>query len=260
MKPTAAETSDSKRRFLKACCCAHTCLPPPAQVPKPLMEKRRRDRINRSLETLRVLLLHSAKNEKLRNPKVEKAEILESVVQFLKADLEGGDVTRQKSQRREREEEEEMTTTTTKRASPSHQPNYRDGMMKCLLRVSDFISARSNQLSGAALQNRDLPQRWPALSASPPCHLLGETRVQEAVGPPPRTALPRVELVPAHSLTLSRESASPFGQTAGVCMTSQNPGFVRAFEGSPKSDTARRADPAATHKQATTSGVWRPWP
>ncbi|KAK6466506.1 mRNAion factor HES-7-like [Huso huso] len=228
MKPTAAESPDSKDT---------------KRVPKPLMEKRRRDRINHNLETLRVLLLHSTKEEKLRNPKVEKAEILESVVQFLKAELEGGDVTRQKSQRREREEEEAAMTSSSQR-------NYQEGVRKCLLRVSDFISARSPRLSELAL-----PQR----TASHPCHLLGETRVQEAVGPAQHRAWPRVELMPAHHLSLNRERASHFGQTDGVYVTSQNPCFFRAFEGSPKSDTAHRTDPTATqgpHKQA----VWRPWP
>ncbi|XP_041094127.1 transcription factor HES-7-like [Polyodon spathula] len=219
MKPTA--TSDSKR------------------VPKPLMEKRRRDRINRSLETLRVLLLHSAKNEKLRNPKVEKLEILESVVQFLKAELEGGDITRQKS--RKRDEEEEAMTTTNNRATSSSQLNYQVGVRTCLLRVSDFIHARSQHLNGMAQSNRDLSQR------------VGETGVEEAVGP-----LPRVEPVPAHYLPLSREST--LGQTSGVYTTSQNPGFVRAFEGTPKSDSADPASTHGPHKQATASGVWRPWP
>ncbi|MGH0134862.1 UNVERIFIED_CONTAM: hypothetical protein FKN15_024618 [Acipenser sinensis] len=184
---------------------------------------------------------------KLRNPKVEKAEILESVVQFLKAELEGGDVTRQKSQRREREEEEEEEEAAM---TSSSQRNYQEGVRKCLLRVSDFISARSPRLSQLAL-----PQR----TASHPCHLLGETRVQEAVGPAPHRAWPRVEPMPAHHLSLNRERASHFGQTDGVYVTSQNPGFFRAFEGSPKSDTAHRTDPTATqgpHKQA----VWRPWP
>ncbi|KAK1138169.1 transcription factor HES-7-like [Acipenser oxyrinchus oxyrinchus] len=214
MKPTAAESSDSKET---------------KRVPKPLMEKRRRDRINHNLETLRVLLLQSTKEEKLRNPKVEKAEILESVVQFLKAELEGGDVTRQKSQRREREEEEEEEEAMTS----SSQRNYQEGVRTCLLRVSDFISARSPRLSELAL-----PQR----TASHPCHLLGETRVQEAV-------------MTAHHLSLNRERASHFGQTDGVYMTSQNPGFFRAFEGSPKSDTAHRTDPTAT--RGRTSKRWR---
>ncbi|XP_074936242.1 uncharacterized protein LOC142050928 [Phalacrocorax aristotelis] len=52
---------------------------------KPLMEKRRRDRMNRSLDRLRLLLLAATCDERLRNPKVEKSEILQKTVQFLRA-------------------------------------------------------------------------------------------------------------------------------------------------------------------------------
>ncbi|XP_078526430.1 transcription factor HES-7.1-like [Lissotriton helveticus] len=52
---------------------------------KPVVEKRRRERINSSLETLRILLLEKRPTEKLKNPKVEKADILETAVQFIRA-------------------------------------------------------------------------------------------------------------------------------------------------------------------------------
>ncbi|XP_005313064.1 transcription factor HES-7 [Trachemys scripta elegans] len=51
---------------------------------KPLMEKRRRDRMNRSLERLRLLLLEATQDERLKNPKVEKAEILQKTVHFVR--------------------------------------------------------------------------------------------------------------------------------------------------------------------------------
>ncbi|XP_072833234.1 transcription factor HES-7 isoform X2 [Pogona vitticeps] len=51
---------------------------------KPLVEKRRRDRINRSLEELRLLLLQRTHCQTLKNPKVEKAEILEAAVGYLR--------------------------------------------------------------------------------------------------------------------------------------------------------------------------------
>ncbi|KAM8972544.1 uncharacterized protein RCH25_018279 [Pelodytes ibericus] len=51
---------------------------------KPVIEKKRRDRINQSLEHLRVLLLESTKDESLKNPKTEKVDILTKTVQFLK--------------------------------------------------------------------------------------------------------------------------------------------------------------------------------
>ncbi|KAF1582245.1 UNVERIFIED_CONTAM: Transcription factor HES-7.1-A, partial [Eudyptes pachyrhynchus] len=50
------------------------------QLLKPLMEKRRRDRMNRSLDRLRLLLLAATRDERLQNPKVEKAEILQKTV------------------------------------------------------------------------------------------------------------------------------------------------------------------------------------
>ncbi|XP_039355612.1 transcription factor HES-7 [Mauremys reevesii] len=51
---------------------------------KPLAEKRRRERINRSLEELRVLLLDRTRHQTLQNRKVEKAEILELAVRYLR--------------------------------------------------------------------------------------------------------------------------------------------------------------------------------
>ncbi|OCT59473.1 transcription factor HES-7 [Xenopus laevis] len=51
---------------------------------KPVIEKRRRDRINQSLEHLRTLLLEATHDESLKNPKAEKADILKKTVYFLK--------------------------------------------------------------------------------------------------------------------------------------------------------------------------------
>nr|XP_025037059.1 transcription factor HES-7 [Pelodiscus sinensis] len=54
------------------------------------MEKRRRDRMNRSLERLRILLLEATQDERLKNPKVEKAEILQKTVHFLRTQPPAG--------------------------------------------------------------------------------------------------------------------------------------------------------------------------
>uniref|UniRef100_W5N817 BHLH domain-containing protein n=1 Tax=Lepisosteus oculatus TaxID=7918 RepID=W5N817_LEPOC len=50
---------------------------------KPLVEKKRRDRINQSLEELRALLFNCTHDQRVRNPKLEKAEILELTVSYL---------------------------------------------------------------------------------------------------------------------------------------------------------------------------------
>ncbi|KAL7863187.1 hypothetical protein SRHO_G00121710 [Serrasalmus rhombeus] len=109
------------------------------RVPKPLMEKRRRDRINHSLETLRLLLLESTCNEKLKNPKVEKAEILECVVNFLRAEQQSRSYPANRGKRGRVEYEDEV-------ASPCKRlQSYQDGMRTCLLRVSHFIASKNQE-------------------------------------------------------------------------------------------------------------------
>ncbi|CAL8262952.1 unnamed protein product [Lota lota] len=107
------------------------------RVPKSEIEKRRRDRINNSLETLRLLLLENTCNEKLNNPKVEKAEILESVVDFIKFEIESYSVKRKR-----------CGDSMEEGLSPSCKlPQlYNEGMRSCLLRVGEFISTKSQPI------------------------------------------------------------------------------------------------------------------
>ncbi|TKS72657.1 Transcription factor HES-7.1-B HES-related protein 1-B [Collichthys lucidus] len=151
------------------------------RVTKPLMEKRRRERINHSLETLRLLMLDNTHNEKLKNPKVEKAEILESVVDFLKSETSVGKGHRAVRRVLSGEKREAHARQTT---------NYHDGMRSCLLRVSHFIASKSQELGesgGDAVQgtasspghlHRALMPSPPGDSAalSPP-HLLQHHRI-----------------------------------------------------------------------------------
>ncbi|KAJ8266191.1 hypothetical protein GJAV_G00126980 [Gymnothorax javanicus] len=51
---------------------------------KPAVEKKRRDRINQSLDELRTLLLSHTLDTRLQNPKLEKAEILELTVEYIR--------------------------------------------------------------------------------------------------------------------------------------------------------------------------------
>lgn len=52
----------------------------PRRANKPLMEKRRRARINQSLAMLKALILDSAKSDNTKHSKLEKADILELTV------------------------------------------------------------------------------------------------------------------------------------------------------------------------------------
>ncbi|XDV37156.1 hypothetical protein PO909_006806 [Leuciscus waleckii] len=51
---------------------------------KPVIEKKRRDRINHNLDALRDLLFKNTADSRLHNPKLEKAEILDLAVQYIK--------------------------------------------------------------------------------------------------------------------------------------------------------------------------------
>ncbi|XP_060782934.1 hairy-related 11 [Neoarius graeffei] len=51
---------------------------------KPVIEKKRRDRINQNLAALRTLLFNSTADTRLQNPKLEKAEILDLAVQYIR--------------------------------------------------------------------------------------------------------------------------------------------------------------------------------
>ncbi|XP_063786222.1 transcription factor HES-7.1-like [Pseudophryne corroboree] len=68
------------------------------KILKPQVEKRRRERINSSLEKLRVLLSQAMTSEKLKNPKIEKAEILEHTVEFLQSRMMPSEVQEEHSQ------------------------------------------------------------------------------------------------------------------------------------------------------------------
>ncbi|XP_017275191.1 hairy-related 5 [Kryptolebias marmoratus] len=120
-----------------------------AHVSKPVMEKRRRERINHSLETLRLLMLENTQNEKLKNPKVERAEILESVVDFLKTEKQTERVRR--------------VPSGEQRGPCGPQRSYQDGVRSCLLRVSQFIASKSRELEGSPgpVQGSPLPPHPP---------------------------------------------------------------------------------------------------
>ncbi|KAG8004228.1 Transcription factor HES-7 [Nibea albiflora] len=59
------------------------------RVLKPVVEKKRRDRINQSLAELRSLLLNHTSDPRLQNPKIEKAEILDFAVEYLQKRTDG---------------------------------------------------------------------------------------------------------------------------------------------------------------------------
>ena len=54
-------------------------------ISKPLMEKRRRDRINKSLNDLKMILIDALRRDQNSCSKLEKADILEMAVSYLQS-------------------------------------------------------------------------------------------------------------------------------------------------------------------------------
>uniref|UniRef100_A0A673V6X0 Transcription factor HES-7 n=1 Tax=Suricata suricatta TaxID=37032 RepID=A0A673V6X0_SURSU len=124
---------------------------------KPLVEKRRRDRINRSLEELRLLLLEQTRDQNLRNPKLEKAEILEFAVGYLRerSRVEPPGVLRSPAQ-----DAEALASC------------YLSGFRECLLRLAAFAhdaspAARAQLFSALHVYLRPKPPRPEPLDARP---------------------------------------------------------------------------------------------
>ncbi|KAG7276352.1 hypothetical protein CRUP_032407 [Coryphaenoides rupestris] len=109
---------------------------------KPLMEKRRRARINDSLDHLKSLILPLTGKDKSRYSKLEKADILEMTVRFL------GDIP----------------PISAKESSDS----YKEGYKACLDRVSALLPKTSMD-QGACQRVNDFIQQSSSATITPTC-------------------------------------------------------------------------------------------
>ncbi|XP_056280007.1 transcription factor HES-2-like [Pseudoliparis swirei] len=109
---------------------------------KPLMEKRRRARINDSLNLLKNLILPLTGRDKTRYSKLEKADILEMTVRFL------GDIP----------------PVNTKNSAVS----YKEGYKACLQRVSTLLPKTSLDQDACQRVNEFVQQSMSA-TVSPAC-------------------------------------------------------------------------------------------
>ncbi|KAK9294511.1 hypothetical protein QLX08_010902 [Tetragonisca angustula] len=92
---------------------------------KPIMEKRRRARINQCLDELKSLILEAMKKDPTRHSKLEKADILEMTVKHLQA------VQRQQ-------------LSTAIATDPAVLTKFRSGFSECATEVSRYVSHLEN--------------------------------------------------------------------------------------------------------------------
>ncbi|XP_019723688.1 transcription factor HES-2-like isoform X2 [Hippocampus comes] len=151
---------------------------------KPLVEKRRRARINDSLNHLKELILPLTGRDKSRNSKLEKADILEMTVRFLS----------------------DIPPVQNKHSTDS----YKEGYHACLQRVSALLP-KSGLEPDATRQVTDFIQRSMVANVNRQClNCCGQSsaahiqqrllRLKSSLGPKPESALPpgRARSVPRH--------------------------------------------------------------
>ncbi|XP_077168012.1 transcription factor HES-4 [Paroedura picta] len=252
---------------------------------KPIMEKRRRARINESLGQLKTLILDALKKDSSRHSKLEKADILEMTVKHLR--------NLQRAQ---------MTAALT--ADPTVLGKYRAGFNECMNEVTRFLSTcegvntdvRSRLLSHlsaclgqiVAMNYPPPPPPPPQASSGQPGHLAQPLHVQLPGPPAGAGAMPvSCKLNPAE--TLSPKVYGGFqlvpatdGQFAFLI---PNPAFppgtgpvipLYANSNMPVSSSSLTATPSVSPVQGLTSfggslapvsqaggdrseSVWRPW-
>ncbi|XP_030590398.1 hairy-related 12 [Archocentrus centrarchus] len=121
---------------------------------KPIVEKMRRDRINSCIEQLKVILEKEFHKQE-PNSKLEKADILEMTVSFLRQQLQ-----------------------------PGLCHDYNQGYSQCWRDPVHFLSAGSEASltppQGLQQQDQKLPQAQTASTSSPVCFTLRPTTVQDS--------------------------------------------------------------------------------
>ncbi|KAK3509366.1 hypothetical protein QTP70_030378 [Hemibagrus guttatus] len=136
------------------------------RVLKPVIEKKRRDRINQRLDELRTLLLDNTLDSRLQNPKLEKAEILELTVEYIRkkatnikenaadCNREPGDgVAPARTAGRPRVPVAGLHEGPNVHAHTPSGPLYTAGFQECISRLTSFIecvdlSQRENFIQG----------------------------------------------------------------------------------------------------------------
>ncbi|MCI4394159.1 hypothetical protein PGIGA_G00165610 [Pangasianodon gigas] len=135
------------------------------RVLKPVIEKKRRDRINQRLDELRTLLLDNTLDSRLQNPKLEKAEILELTVEYIRKKAanakENADCNRDPGDRvapaqtagRPRVPVAGLHDVPNVHAHAPISPLYTAGFQECISRLTSFIecvdlSQRENFIQG----------------------------------------------------------------------------------------------------------------
>ncbi|XP_062845290.1 hairy and enhancer of split related-7 [Trichomycterus rosablanca] len=193
---------------------------------KPQVERRRRERMNRSLDNLRTLLLQGPEHQTGSQRRVEKAEILEHTVLFLQTSMADA----QKSKRQEESTEE-------------HQ--FLDGFSTCLQKAVWFLQEESKNRGQQDTLSSSLYQCLSRPHISQTSHLKHTPKVK--ITPDMRNSGKQgLQCVRKHAL--SHPYRVPLRHT--------EPNTVQHHATTTAASQPTTSSPQAAVQQC----VWRPWP
>lgn len=231
---------------------------------KPIMEKRRRARINESLGQLKTLILDALKKDSSRHSKLEKADILEMTVKHLR--------NLQRAQ-----------MTAALNTDPSVLGKYRAGFSECMNEVTRFLSTcegvttevRTRLLGHlASCMTQINAMNYPTqhqIPAAPPHPTFAQPMVQIPNASSQSNGLP-INGAPcksASTASLTSEATKVYGGFQLVPTTDGQFAFLipnAAFAANgpviPVYNNANTPVPATVSPGApsvTSDSVWRPW-
>ncbi|XP_027879458.1 hairy-related 9 isoform X1 [Xiphophorus couchianus] len=250
---------------------------------KPIMEKRRRARINESLSQLKTLILDALKKDSSRHSKLEKADILEMTVKHLR-------------------NLQRMQMSAALSADATVMSKYRAGFNECMNEVTRFLSTsegvnaevRSRLLGHlSSCMGQMMSVTYPQQAPSQPAHLAQPLHVQlpptlpiSSKLNPAEPASPKVfggfQLVPAtdgqFAFLIPNPPFASAATTSPVIPLFSNAGVPIAVNASPVHGSSAPMAASPVHGMTSFSGVsqvvspvgvnagaesseavWRPW-
>ena len=207
------------------------------KVMKPMLERKRRARINKCLDELKDLMVGALQSEGETITKLEKADVLELTVRHL----------------RKLKQHQALAIPSQNHA----QEKFRAGFTHCANEVTKFVSAIPGvnfHVSNRLLQH--LSHCITQISTAPP--------MQTAVVPPPAAIAPITVSVPkVYTPPASPESSAPSSPTPSLNLVSPQPKpTIVSPQPSPISaQPIQKPIPQINNRVQVPAGspVWRPW-
>ncbi|XP_065140750.1 hairy and enhancer of split related-7 [Paramisgurnus dabryanus] len=202
---------------------------------KPQVERRRRERMNQSLENLRTLLLQGPEHNSPNQRRMEKAEILEYTVLFLQKSIQD---------RAKKAKDEEETQ--------KHQ--FMDGFSTCLQKASRFLldegEGRGIEGSVTATLCQQLTQPCVPTHIRLPVKVHRSSRTKVPDSHPQhhlqQTSVCKQRLSPVRKDVVLHQKRIPLRSTKSSTLQCQNTHTV--------------AQSTSQHQAPVSQSVWRPWP